>query len=169
MQYVAGLIGNNLGSGRFAGKAILELGSYDINGSVKPLVYGTIPPARYVGVDWRSGPCVDHVSLFHEIQWVGEFDLLISCNALEHDPYWERSIAAGMRALKSGGEIIICVAGPGYPVHEIECAPLPDYYENVRGTRLLEAIRENGGRGILTEFSDPPDVAFHGMKRADAP
>lgn len=171
MNYVKGLLGDGGCNGRMRNKAVLELGSYNVNGAVRDL-FGCDPfvdaPRRYVGVDWRDGPGVDHVSLFHDIPWVEEFDVLLSCNAFEHDPHWRRSIGAGMRALKPGGEIIFCAAGPGYPTHELPAAPAIDYYQNIDPEEFRKHLSGCGADGAMTIFTCPPDVAFHGFKRRPA-
>lgn len=163
MAFVRGLLGDQGPKHRLRGKAILELGSFNVNGTVRTLIG---QPGRYVGVDWRAGPCVDHVSLFHDIPWTAEFDLLISCNALEHDPHWRQSLAVGMRALKPGGEIILCAAGPGYPVHELASAPVEGHYENIEAEALARHMDGCGADGVTILFTEPPDVTFHGYKRS---
>ena len=166
-RLVAGLLGDLGPRARTAGLSVLELGSYNVNGDVRGL-FG--PVARYVGVDWRGGPGVDHVGLFHELTWVDAFDFLISVNTFEHDPYWELSIDAGIRALKPGGELILIAAGPGYPAHEVHCAPpgppSGEYYGNIDPLAFAERIVANNVAGILTKFTEPPDVLFHGRKRS---
>jgi len=167
MAYVKGLLGDMGPQHRLVGKSILEFGSFNVNGAVRDLLpkATALPqPARYVGVDWRQGPGVDHVCLFHDIPWIGEFDILISCNVFEHDPHWERSIEAGLMALKPGGEIILCCAGPGYPAHEVASSPLEGHYSNIPPGRFLEVLVSHGARGAMTVFTEPQDIAFHGSK-----
>lgn len=168
--WVSGLVGDLGARCRMNGKAILELGSYNVNGAVRDLMFTADPhvgaPARYVGVDWRGGPGVDHVSLFHDIPWTEEFDVLISCNAFEHDPYWKESIKAGIRALKVGGEIILMAAGPNYAKHEVASSPKPEYYQNIDPQEFIEHLTACGALGVMTVFTAEPDIAFHGMKAA---
>lgn len=150
--------------GHAVGKSVLELGSYNVNGTVRDFFYGA---DRYVGVDWREGPCVDHVSLFHDIPWDREFDILVSCNAFEHDPMFARSLAAGVRALKIGGEIILSAAGPEYPSHEIDCAPgATRHYKGIGPYELKDALLTLGVRGnvIVPIQAGNLDVFFHGVK-----
>ena len=47
----------------FSRRRVLEVGSRDVNGSVRQFFDG----GEYVGVDWRPGPCVDLVLLAHEM------------------------------------------------------------------------------------------------------
>jgi SAM-dependent methyltransferase len=177
MDYVRGLIGDVTSRGRMCGKVVLELGSYNVNGAVRDIWSPDWErthvsdwqckgfPSRYVGVDWRAGPGVDHISLFHEIPWIEEFDVLISCNAFEHDPYWKQSIVAGLRALKPGGEIILMAAGVGYPAHEVASSPKSEYYQNIDPHEFCDHLIASGAVGVMTVFTAEQDVAFHGHKR----
>lgn len=170
VDFFKGLIGNISGVSRFSRKAILEMGSFNVNGAVRDLFFcprePAIPPARYVGVDWRGGPGVDHICLFHDMPWTEEFDVLVSCNAFEHDPYWKKSIEAGLRALRAGGEIIFMAAGTGYPAHEVNSSPSDGHYKNIEPQEFCDHLTACGAVGVMTVFTDPPDVAFHGIKRA---
>ena len=42
------------------GATVLEVGSYDVNGSVRPYIE-SLDPAQYLGVDAGPGPSVDRV------------------------------------------------------------------------------------------------------------
>jgi SAM-dependent methyltransferase len=108
---------------------ILEAGSMDVNGNPRGFFAGA---TEYVGLDWRPGPGVDAVGLIHD--WNGRpdghFDVVLSTETLEHDPYWQKSIGGMVRLVRKGGSIIITCAGPGRGVHYIETSPTGSYYEN---------------------------------------
>jgi hypothetical protein len=67
----------------FAGTRVLEVGSRYVNGSVRQL-FG---PCDYTGLDCTPGRCVDVVCLAHEYRSAAPFDVLVSCEAFEHDPH----------------------------------------------------------------------------------
>lgn len=97
--------------------SVLEVGSYNVNGSVRPLFVG----ANYIGVDARKGPGVDIVlpasaltARFAE----GSFDIVISTEMLEHDPAFWLSMAEMGAVLKLGGYLIITARGNGFPRHD---------------------------------------------------
>ena len=65
------------------GKRVLEVGSLDINGSVRPLFEN----CNYTGIDLGEGRGVDvvaHVTDYHRLD-DNEFDVVISTETLEHD------------------------------------------------------------------------------------
>jgi len=71
----------------FRPKSILELGSFAMHDhNPRPL----FPGAQYVGIDARPGPGVDLVGLAHDVEELlpgQSFDMVLSLQALEHDPY----------------------------------------------------------------------------------
>jgi hypothetical protein len=57
------------------GIKILDVGSYDVNGTMKPI----FERAQYVGLDMEAGPNVDVVGVSHNIPFgKDEFDVVIS-------------------------------------------------------------------------------------------
>lgn len=63
----------------FARSRVLEIGSLDINGSVRMFFP---EPARYVGIDVAEGPGVDRVGLGHEFhEDEGRWDAVLSCES----------------------------------------------------------------------------------------
>lgn len=132
-----------------AGRRVVEIGSYDLNGSAREVLQpGT---ASYVGVDWREGPGVDVVSLGHAYQpepgqW---FDVAVSCQALEHDPHWRATLARLVKLVASpdrDGWVIVTCAGPGYVPHELDTAPpwpgrgAEPWYENRTMAEVRDAL-----------------------------
>lgn len=111
----------------FRCRRVLECGSYDINGSARSL----FEDCEYVGLDWRPGPGVDIVGLVHEYEPDALFDVVISTEMLEHDPFWELSVARMCQVLRPGGALLLTWAGPGRPRHEVETAPEAGYYRGL--------------------------------------
>lgn len=102
------------------GAAVIELGSLDVNGSVRPLV-AVLKPREYVGVDLRAGQGVDIVcdvcSGFLRERY-GQFDLVISTETLEHVQSWPLFVHEIKRLAKPGGHILLTCRSPGFALHD---------------------------------------------------
>jgi SAM-dependent methyltransferase len=122
----------------FAGTRVIEMGSLDINGSVRDLFNA----ARYVGVDLGPGPGVDVVipaQLVDEPS--GSYDCAISASSFEHNPYWLETFVNMLRLVRNGGLVLFSCASTGYREHGTrrsapEASPLTvglgwDYYRNL--------------------------------------
>jgi hypothetical protein len=101
----------------FKGKTIIEVGSYDVNGSVRDAVEAS-KPKSYLGVDFIAGPRVDQV--IDAVDLVKEFgknsfDVVISTEMLEHAEHW-RVCVNNMKDLTKD-LLIITTRGPGFPLH----------------------------------------------------
>lgn len=139
----------------FTGKSVLEIGSRNVNGTVRD---SFIQPSRYVGVDCIPGPCVDVVCLAHEYHSDEPFDVVISCEAFEHDPYLEKTLRNALAMLRPGGLFVATAAGPARaehgtgkpdtPIAELY-GPSATYYRNVDPDWF---------RVILSEYLDPLEV-----------
>ena len=99
--------------------SVLELGSYNINGTVRDYVRVN----DYVGVDWRAGPCVDVVSYAHQLNLGRKFNTVISASMLEHDPHWELSLKMMVDHLMPEGAIFLSWGSALCPSHCDEVAP----------------------------------------------
>jgi len=97
---------------------VLEIGSYDVNGSIRSLITDIFLPKEYIGVDLIEGPNVDMVSSGHELDFpVESFDITISLECLEHNPYWKETLDNMRRLTKSNGYVIISCATLGRLEH----------------------------------------------------
>lgn len=97
------------------GGTVLEVGSLDVNGSLRPL----FPRARYVGVDMRQGPGVDNRCLAGALPFgTGAFDVVVCTEMLEHDPSPWRSLPEMARVLRGGGHMLLSARGIGFPLHD---------------------------------------------------
>ena len=68
---------------------VVEIGSYDVNGSIRGVVSSSVEISEYVGVDLIPGPGVDIVCSGHELDLPdASFDVTLSAECLEHNPYW---------------------------------------------------------------------------------
>jgi SAM-dependent methyltransferase len=111
VQRCADLIRDLLGSSDIK---IVEIGSYDINGTVRNYFPDC---SRYVGIDLISGPGVDILASGHEFGISNDFDLAISCECFEHNPYWLETFLNMIRVVRPGGVVLFTCATLGRPEH----------------------------------------------------
>lgn len=100
-------------------KRVIDVGAYDFNGSIRPLIESW-QPAEYLGVDILEGPCVDVICSADDlIDRFGKekFDVVLSIEMLEHSRYWQRSISNMKQVCQPGGIIILTTRSYGYPCH----------------------------------------------------
>jgi RimJ/RimL family protein N-acetyltransferase len=91
--------------------AVLELGSFDLNGSIRPWFKEA---KKYVGIDIIKGKGVDIVCNARDTQFTkDEFDTLACFSMFEHDPKWKESFAHNLPWLKEGGMIFLCWGAEG--------------------------------------------------------
>lgn len=96
---------------RIASTWVLEVGSYDENGSVRPL-FEQRGCGKYIGVDMRVGPGVDHVMQAAHLGFKDDtFDLVVSTEMLEHDPRPWLSVIEMARVLRPGGMLLLSARG----------------------------------------------------------
>lgn len=102
-----------------AGKRVIEVGSYDFNGTVRPLVMAK-QPETYIGVDILEGSGVDVVCDAAElVDRFGEnaFDFVLTTEMVEHARDWRAAISHMKRVLKPGGYLILTTRSIGYMYH----------------------------------------------------
>lgn len=149
----------------FKGKRVLEIGSLDINGSVRQF----FEDCSYIGVDLGEGKGVDLVSkgedlTFHD----NHFDVAISCECFEHNPEWVRTFDNMVRM--TSGLIVMTCATTGRPEHGTRRtspsdAPFcGDYYQNLTDHDIKSSC--NMSRFVEYGFStntSPADLYFWGL------
>lgn len=119
----------------FNGGRVLEIGSLDINGSVRRFFQAD----EYIGLDVKLGPGVDVACEGQKYNAPSDsFDVVISAECLEHNPYWVETMENMFRLVRQGGLVIMTCASPGRKEHGTrrttpEDAPLIewDYYRNI--------------------------------------
>ena len=101
---------------RNASLRILDIGSYDVNGSYRTLL--DAPNWTYTGVDLEAGPGVDVVlkSAYHLPFASGSIDLVVSGQAFEHVEFFWMTWLEMMRVLKPGGMVFLIAPSRG-PEH----------------------------------------------------
>lgn len=96
------------------GLRVLEVGSLNVNGTPRGLCDGA---ACYVGIDRVAGRGVDLVCDAADYDGGEEYDLVISCEVLEHAPDPAAVVACARRALRQGGRLILTAAAPERAPH----------------------------------------------------
>lgn len=139
----------------FASGSILEVGSLDVNGSLRSLVKPG-PGLRYIGIDIAPGRGVDIVVPGQAFAAPSEsFDVVWSAECMEHNADWRATTANMVRLLKPGGLFVLSCAGPGRPVHgtpnsDPESSPPTvemgsDYYGNLE---LRDFVKSGAIEGL---------------------
>jgi len=144
------------------GKSVLEVGSRDINGSLRGHVE-SLRPGRFLGVDAEEGKGVDKVVLAENlVETFGEesFDVVYSTEMLEHTNDWQEVVNNIKRVCKVGGHVLITARGPGFGYH-----PTPPFGDNWRFTvEDFRKIFEDFEVLELVEDHQAPGVMFFGKR-----
>ena len=145
-----------LTAGDVAGKRVLEAGSFDVNGSVRPHVTG-LGPLSYVGTDMRPGPGVDVVADAAILPGaLGQADVVVSTEMLEHAADWQAAMRGLISSVAAGGILVITTRSAGFPLHGY-----PDDHWRY-SVEAMGAILK--GAGLDTERLEPdPDPASPGV------
>lgn len=142
---------------------VLEVGSFDVNGSVRPHFAGV---AEYIGLDIRPGPGVDVVvdEQAYAFQFPrGWIDVVVSTEMLEHclRPWSEVNKMAAV--LRPGGFLLLTTRGFGFGVHDHP----RDFWRFSTGAVAL--LLDDAGLDVewLSEDTDPlsPGVFAMGVRR----
>lgn len=99
-------------------KKILDVGSYDVNGSLRPI----FEAGEYVGLDIEPGPNVDVVGNSNDIPFKDQFfDITLSSSQFEHDDMFWLTFLEMCRVTKPGGYIYIQAPSNGpYHAHPVD-------------------------------------------------
>lgn len=129
---------------------ILEVGSFDVNGSVRPIFAGY----RYLGVDVRPGRGVDRVVHWSDdYRRLGPFDVVVCTEVLEHANHpWQLVDHMGA-ALAPGGHLILTCRG----FDERGCFPVHDHPVDLWrfSLRALVGIVAAAGLDVFDARPDP--------------
>jgi len=98
----------------FANRRVLEIGSLDINGSIR----SQFTNCAYTGIDVAVGPGVDLVCQGQDYGGPDDsFDVVISCEVMEHNPHWAETMKNMIRVCKPGGLVVMTCATLGRGEH----------------------------------------------------
>lgn len=125
---------------------ILDVGSADINGSLRPIFERD--GWEYCGVDLAAGKNVDRV-LSSPYEWPeldsDAYDVVVSSQTLEHVPKPWRWLPELVRVVKPGGLVYVCTPHTiHYHPYPVDCwRAWPDG---------LRALMEDAGLEVLTTY-----------------
>lgn len=156
---------------------ILEIGSYDVNGSIRQYFKNS----NYIGVDLIEGKGVDVIGDGHILDYPDErFDMVISCESFEHNPYWKETFLNMIRMTKKGGLVVFTCATTDRPEHgttRTSSIDSPgtiemnwDYYKNLEKVDFIKEIPDfnhHFNRHLFMTNSQSKDLYFIGIKSGD--
>lgn len=128
--------------------SILEIGSLDVNGSIRDLFIGW----DYFGIDLVKGPGVDRVADGAGFSTSKRFDVVACCEVFEHNANWRSIIQNAARLLKPGGLFFGTAAGPGREPHNCSGAPADgtEFYANIEPDQLRNELA-NHFQNVIVE------------------
>jgi SAM-dependent methyltransferase len=152
---------------------VLDVGSMDINGNNRYLFGGNY---TYIGLDLGPGNNVDVVSKGHEYKPGKQFDVVVSTECFEHDPFWKETLANCVALTKSGGVFLFTCAYYCRAEHGTaksgspEAAPhvvtlFGDYYKNLGEKEIEEALDL---KNLFAQYEcshEAGDLRFWGIKK----
>jgi SAM-dependent methyltransferase len=156
----------------FNGTDVLEIGSLNINGSVRTF----FADCRYIGLDVGEGPDVDVVCPGEHFGGRADtFDAVLSCEAMEHNPGWTKTWLNMIRLLRPDGLMIMTCATTGRMRHgTVESKPYDsplttalgqDYYRNLEKADFLDLVNLDRWFSVWTFEQDleTRDLYFFGL------
>jgi hypothetical protein len=119
-------------------KRVLEIGSRNINGTIKPLFAGL--GIDYLGLDISPGPAVDIIAdaSTWRPSYGQRFDLVVCTEVLEHTPLGQEICNTVYEVLDKGGLFLATMATFPRDPHSADGGPLKsgEYYRNVNEVDL---------------------------------
>lgn len=127
-----------------AATRVLEVGSQNINGTVRPI----FPNAKeYIGVDLGMAPCVDWIIPGELVELPdGWADVTLSTECFEHCRDWQKVFINMIRITKATGLVIVTCAGVGRATHgtldsdEYSSPFTTSYYKNLSADDIVSRI-----------------------------
>jgi cyclopropane fatty-acyl-phospholipid synthase-like methyltransferase len=130
---------------------VLEIGSRNINGSVRPLFAAA---ASYTGIDLQDGPDVDVQADGATYDARQALDTIVCTEVLEHTPVASMLIQRAARQLVPGGWLLLtCATDPrvAHSAHDGGQLCDGEYYGNVAPADLRSWLKAAGLATVLEE------------------
>jgi SAM-dependent methyltransferase len=150
----------NLLDEEIRGRRILEVGSCDVNGSLRPFVESR-KPSEYIGIDIVAGRGVDLICSAEDLlDRFGEesFDVVISTELLEHVRDWRKVISNLKRVCKAGGIILITTRSIGFPFHSYPYDYWryePEDMEEIFSDCEIQVLERDPDKGVFLKAAKP--------------
>ncbi|MBH1963892.1 MAG: class I SAM-dependent methyltransferase [Comamonadaceae bacterium] len=131
----------------FTGKKVLEVGSLDLNGSVRQF----FTDCAYEGLDVGTGPGVDTVCPGQDYGAPADaFDFVISSEMMEHNPAWRKTFLNMLRVLKPGGLMVLTCATTGRRQHGTTAySPTDSPLTNEQGSDYYRNLTQSDIAGLV--------------------
>lgn len=153
----------NLRGEEITGKKVLEIGSSNVNGSIRPFVE-SFNPDQYIGIDIAEGKGVDLICDAHIINEKFDnesFDIVISTEMLEHVKDWRKVISNIKNVCKRGGIIILTTRSYGTSYHghpyDFWRYEYEDMQEIFSDCSIDKLERDDFANGVFLRVSKPED------------
>lgn len=144
----------NLSPQEVAGKKVIELGSRNVNGSVRPDIESKCP-ASYIGVDLETGPSVDLVCRLEDLFATFEpasFDIVVSTEMIEHVIDFRRAINTIKGLAKPGAIVMVSTRSIGFGYHgypyDFWRYELEDMQKLFEDMEILK-LESDGSKGVI--------------------
>jgi SAM-dependent methyltransferase len=154
----------------FSGQRVLEVGSLNINGTVRDFFSNCL----YTGVDVAAGKDVDIVAQGQDLTFPdNSFDVTVSAECFEHNPYWKETFENMTRMTRPGGLVLFTCAAADRPEHgtartDVGSSPLTvgigwDYYRNLGEADFPQESLEAFGSHAFYDNRVNLDLYFVGV------
>lgn len=150
----------NLKKEEIEGKRIIEVGSRDVNGSLRPLIE-SYRPNEYIGADITKGSGVDIICDIKDlISRFGEksFDVIISTELLEHVKDWKLAIHNIKSVCRINGIILLTTRSYGFKYHgypydfwRYEIEDMKCIFQDC----VIEKLEKDTEKGVLVKVIKP--------------
>ena len=143
---------------------VLEIGSLDINGSVRPMFKPFT--SKYVGLDTQEGPGVDIVYDAAKYTKPNAFDVVVCAEVFEHTPEWQTIIKKSYKNLVEGGIFIATMAGEGrHPHSALDTGAIREWehYANIGEWQLKQTLINIGFKDVSVNVNGN-DIRCYGVK-----
>lgn len=170
-MFFIGNVARNLGN-YFIEKKVLEVGSLNINGSVRQFFAG----CDYVGLDLAEGKDVDVICKGEDFGApASSFDTVISSEMFEHNKNYVKCWLNMIRMMKEDGLMVFTCATTGRRQHgtvkyQPEFSPLTvadggDYYKNLVENDFTSVLTMSAFFSVFAFFEDRTfqDIYFVGL------